>query len=96
MLTSSQSGSHEIEAVESGAGIAGDLNYMRDERPDQAATLGRFGKNERVTSRGNFTRLLNGRMQRSHYCGCRQWNVYITLHIVRTRPFTASKELYEA
>jgi hypothetical protein len=47
MLTSSQSGSHEIEAVESGAGIAGDLNYMRDERSDQAAPLGRFGKKER-------------------------------------------------
>jgi hypothetical protein len=31
MLKNSQSGSHEIITVESGQGIAGDLNYMSEE-----------------------------------------------------------------
>jgi hypothetical protein len=42
MLTSSQSGSHEIEAVESGAGIAGDLNYMRNEKIGSGCAFGQI------------------------------------------------------
>jgi hypothetical protein len=48
MLRISQSGSHEIETVESGQGIARGFNYMKNGGSDQAAPwadlVGRTGK----------------------------------------------------
>jgi len=59
MLTSSQFGSHEIITVESGLGIAGDLNCMSDE--DQIRRrLGQIWQEGTASCWGNFTRLTNG------------------------------------
>ena len=56
MLTSSQSGSHEITTVESGQDIARDLNCTRDE--DQIRL--RLGQEGTASIWANFTRLING------------------------------------